>query len=433
MAVMKVIQAYRFALQPSPAQERALRSHAGASRFAWNWELAKCTERYAAEGRWYSAADLHRLWNAVKKADPALAWWDQNSKCAYQEAFRDLDRALRDFIKSKRGKRKGRRVGFPRVKKRGKCKDSFRFGTGVMRCSGATVTLPRLGAIRTHESTRKLARRLEAARARILSATVSRTAQRWFVSFTVEAERAVPDGHARPGSAIGIDLGVKTLLTGVDDAGNVISIAGPKPLRASLRKLCRASRAHSRKTPGSANRRKHAAWLARIHARTADVRADALHKATTSLAVRYQTVVAEDLNVAGMARNRKLARAIADQGFGAARRMLGYKAAWNGGTLLVADRWYPSSKTCSACGWRKPSLTLAERIFTCGACGLAMGRDENAARNLLGLAASGADSENACGAQVRPGPAGHRAVKQEPGTADASKTGTAAWQPAAAK
>jgi len=233
---VKVTQAYRFALNPSSAQERALRSHAGAARFAWNWGLARCKERYAAESKWYGAAELHRLWNAEKKADPALAWWAENSKCVYQEAFRNLDRALADFIKSRKGERKGRRLGFPQFKKRGKCRDSFRFSTGVLRCVGKTVTLPRLGTVRTYESTRKLARRLEAGTARILSATVSRTAQRWFVSFTVEVDRPVPSTHARPGSMIGVDMGVKALLTGVDDTGRAISVPGPKPLRASLRK-----------------------------------------------------------------------------------------------------------------------------------------------------------------------------------------------------
>ncbi len=427
-----VRQAYRFALEPAPAQERAIRSHAGASRFAWNWGLARCKERYDAEGKWYSGIDLHKLWNAEKKADPALSWWGENSKCAYQEAFRDLDRALKDFIKSEKGQRKGKRLGFPGFKKRGKCRDSFRFGAGTIRCAGTTVTLPRLGAIRTHESTRKLARRLENGTARILSATVSRAAQRWFVSFTVEADRAVPGRHARPGSAAGVDLGVKTLLTGADDAGNVVTVAGPKALRSSLRKLRRASRAHSRRKPGSANRRKSAGRLARVHARAANVRADALHKATAELAARYETVVAEDLNVTGMLANRRLARAVADQGFGEARRLLGYKTAWNGGRLIVAGRWYPSSKTCSACGWRKPSLTLAERVFTCEACGSVIDRDENAARNLLFLAASGAERLNACGGTVRPGLTGQDPVKQEPGTAPAGQTGTASRQQEAA-
>ncbi|HEX7163545.1 MAG TPA: RNA-guided endonuclease TnpB family protein [Trebonia sp.] len=253
------------------------------------------------------------------------------------------------FGSGERGQRKGKRLGFPRFKKRGKARDSFRL-TGVMRCSGNTVTLPRLGTVRTHEDTGKLASRLEDGSARLLSATVSRTAQRWFVSFTVEAERDVPARHARPGSAVGIDLGIKTLLTGVDDRGRVIEVAGPKPLRAGLRRLRRASRAHSRRRPGSANRRKSAARLARVHARVSNVRADALRKATTELAGRYETVAAEDLGVSGMVRNRKLARAVSDQGFGGVRRMLGYKTAWNGGTLIAADRWFPSSKTCSACG-----------------------------------------------------------------------------------
>ena len=144
---MKVTQAYRFALAPSPVQEQLLRSHAGAARFAWNWGLAKCGERHRVEGKWYSGPELHRLWNTEKKADPALAWWRENSKCAYQEAFRDLDRALRGFVKSKRGERKGRRLGFPQFKKRGKCRDSFRFSTGAIRCAGRTVTLPRLGTV----------------------------------------------------------------------------------------------------------------------------------------------------------------------------------------------------------------------------------------------------------------------------------------------
>ena len=295
---MTVMQAYRFALDPTPAQERMLRSHAGAARFAWNWGLAKCKKRYAAERKWYSAADLHKLWNAAKKADPGLAWWAENSKCAYQEAFRNLDRALRDYVKSKKGGRKGRRPGFPRFKKKGKCRDSFRL-TGVIRCGRGCVTLPRLGAIRTHEPVSKLARKTEDGSARILSVTVSRTAQRWFVSFTVEVEREEPGRHVRPGSAVGVDLGVKTLLTGGDDRGRLITVAGPKPLRASLRKLRRASRAHSRKQPGSAGRRQSAARLARIHARIANLRADALHKATSALAARYETVVVEDLKSPG--------------------------------------------------------------------------------------------------------------------------------------
>ena len=193
----------------------------------------------------------------------------------------------------------------------------------------------------------------------------------------------------------------------MDDGGNVVTVVGPKALRSSLRALRRASRAHSRTAPGSASRRKSAARLARIHAKVANVRADALHKATTDLATRYGTVVAEDLNVAGMTRNRRLARAICDQGFGQARRMLSYKTTWNGGTLILAGRFYPSSKTCSGCGAVKAKLGLSERTYHCDHCGLDLDRDINAAANLLNLAASGAESKNASRGTVRPGPAGH--------------------------
>jgi putative transposase len=221
-------------------------------------------------------------------------------------------------------------------------------------------------------------------------------------------------------------------MTGVDNEGNVVTVPGPKALRAGLRRLRRASRAHSRKKPGSANRRKATSRLARVHARVASSRTDALHKATTDLSRRYAVIVAEDLNVAGMIRNRRLARAISDQGFGSALRMLGYKTAWTGGRLVKADRWFPSSKTCSGCGAVKAKLALSERTFSCQSCGLAIDRDANAAWNLLNLAASGAESINACGGTVRPGVAGHGPVKREPGTEPADQTGTASGQPQAA-
>jgi putative transposase len=274
-----------------------------------------------------------------------------------------------------------------------------------------------MDTIATHESTRKLARRLENGTARILSATVSRTAQRWHVSFTVQVDRDLPERHAWPGSSVGIDLGVTTLRTGVDDRGAVIEIDGPKSLRAGLRKLRRLGKACSRKQHGSANRSKAAARLARHHARIGDIRADALHKATSMLATRYEIVVVEDLNVLGMLGNRRLARRVADASFGAVRRMLEYKTGWRTGRLIVAGRWYPSSKTCSGCGERKPSLPLSERTFRCDACDLVLGRDVNAARNLLGLAASGAERVNACGGDMRPGLAGLTPAKQEPGAA----------------
>lgn len=211
----RVRQAYKFALDPTPAQERALRSHAGAARFAWNWGLAKCNGRYKAERKWYSAIDLYKRWNSEKKANPDLAWWPENSKCAYQEAFRNLDRALSDFIKSKKGERQDRRLGYPKFKERGKSKDSFR-RYGVIRCDRDDVTLPRVGVIRTHEPTRALSLLVEDGTARILSATVTRIAQRWFVPFTVESDRMVPE--------LALDRDVNA-------ARNLLSLAGSGPER----------------------------------------------------------------------------------------------------------------------------------------------------------------------------------------------------------
>ncbi len=176
----------------------------------------------------------------------------------------------------------------------------------------------------------------------------------------------------------------------------MITVPGPRPLRAGLRRLRRAARAHARKKPGSAGRRKAAARLARLHARIANLRADALHKATSMLAARYETIVAEDLNVAGMTRNRRLARALSRPGVRdrpADARLQDRLA--TAGRWSLADRWYPSSKTCSGCGTVKAKLALAERTYRCDGCGLVLDRDVNAARNLLSLAASGAERRNA--------------------------------------
>jgi putative transposase len=283
-----------------------------------------------------------------------------------------------------------RSPGFPKRKKKGRCRDSFRFSTGVMRCSGTTVTLPRLGTIRTHETTEALARKIAEGKARILSATVSRSAQRWFVSFTVEVDRDLPDRHPRPGTAVGVDVGLKALVTAVDHRGRAIQVPGPRPLRTALRRLRRACRAHSRKQKGSANRQKGARRLARLHTRITNCRG------TPRSQLRGDPW--------------RLARSLADRAFGTLRWQLSYKTSWRGGRLIVADRFFPSSKTCSACGMVKAKLSLAERVYWCEGCGLVIGRDVNAARNLLVLAVSGTERVSACGAEVRPGGnAGHTA------------------------
>jgi putative transposase len=225
------------------------------------------------------------------------------------------------------------------------------------------------------------------------------------------------------GGVIGIDLGVKNLA--VLSTGE--KIPNPKPLTRSLKALRSASRAYARSRPGSAGRRQRAATLARIHARVANQRADGLHKLTTRLARSHGQIVVEDLNVAGMVRNRRLARSVSDTGLAEVRRQLAYKTVWYGSTLVVADRWFSSSKSCSACGWRNPCLRLSDRTFHCQSCRLVADRDENAAVNLRNLVDREylGDVKTARGADRKTHATGQVAVKREPGAATAGQTGGA--------
>ncbi|MGS2618721.1 IS607 family element RNA-guided endonuclease TnpB, partial [Micromonospora sp. LZ34] len=355
------------------------------------------------------------------------------SKEAYNTGLDALARGLKNWADSRSGKRAGRPVGFPRFKSRHRSTPTVRFTTGTIRIEPDRkhVTLPRLGRLKLHESARKLARRLEAGTARILSATVRRDGGRWYVSFTCEVQRA-QRAPACPDATVGVDLGVTHLA--VLSTGELVP--NPGHLGAALGRLRRISRGLSRKVgPGRRTRRdaskrwcRARAALGRAHARVANLRRDGLHKLTTRLATGYGTVVVEDLNVAGMLRKHRVARRISDAGFAEIRRQLEYKTRWYGGRLVVADRWYPSSKTCSGCGTVRTKLSLSERTFTCTTCGLVLDRDVNAARNLAALAAtvagSGSETQNGRGADRKTPHAGPVAAKRQPGTATAGKTGT---------
>ncbi len=403
---MKTRQALRFALDPTFAQRRDLGRHAGASRYAYNWGLERQRAALAAGAttvRLPSAMSLHKEWNRWKKGRDGIPWWPEVSKCTFQEAFHDLEWGMRAFWESRAGRREGPRVRFPRFKKKGRSRDSFRL-TGAIHLHGRAVTLPRIGTVRVWEDAARWVERIQVGSVRVTSATVSREADRWFVSLAVEVERAVP---RRPvaGDTIGVDLGLLALATLSD--GTVIE--GPKALRHGLRQLRRLSRAHSRKQRGSHNRARAARRLARHHAKVAHLRRDHLHKLTTRLAKTHGRIVVEDLNVKGMLGNRRLARALADAGFSEFRRQLAYKCRWYGSQLMVADRWFPSSKTCSSCGAVKAELPLRERTYRCESCGLVLDRDLNAAINLAGWAypavtASAAETRTACGADCKTGP-----------------------------
>jgi putative transposase len=419
-----VLQAYQFALDPTPRTQASLTSHTGAARFAYNWALELATVRLEQQKAGmdvqvpWTLPELRREWNRTKHQ--VAPWWADNSKEAYNSGLDALARALRNWSDSRNGRRKGRPVGFPRRRTKRRARASCRFTTGAIRVlpDRKHIQLPRIGVIRTHESTRKLARRLEQGSARILAATISRTADRWLVSFTVEVERAIPAVNGKP-SVVGVDVGVRYLAV----LSNGTVIANPRPLEGSLRKLRRLNRQLARRTPGSRGRRQTRRRLARVHARAANLRRDGLHKLTTALATQHGAVVVERLNVAGLLRNRRLARAISDTGITELRRQLGYKTTWYGCRLVVADRFFPSSKTCSGCGWVKAKLTLAERTFRCETCGLVVDRDLNAACNLAKLvgfvAQSGWETPNARGADRKTQPAGQVATKREAGTGPA--------------
>jgi len=272
------------------------------------------------------------------------------------------------------------------------------------------IRIPNLGWVRMRESLRFTGK--------LLSATVSRVADRWFVSITVDTN-AIALRPAENQGATGVDLGVSAMAT----LSTGEKVVGPRPHRALLKRLKRLSRSLSRKheaakvklglaanasiprgvrLPVSENAKKARARLSRLHARIANIRQDALHKLTSNLTRRFHTIAIEDLNVRGMLKNHRLARSIADMSFFEFRRQLEYKAERHGGLVVVVDRWFPSSKTCSACGTVQEKMPLAIRQWTCPDCGSIHDRDVNAARNILayGLAALSGSTASSAGCEA---------------------------------
>ena len=387
-----VLEAVKVALDPSPAQERLLLSHAGAARFAFNAGLTRVKEALdaGAKPEW-SFYSLRKWWNANKDAlavsDDGVIWWGENSKEAYSSGLEALAKGLSNWAKSRKGVRKGRRVGFPRFKSKDRTVPRFAYTTGtfgLIHGDPKALRLPKIGRVHCMEN---VTARVNGAR--VLRMTVSQRAGRWYASLTVERDDK-PVTKPPRGGAVGVDLGVKTLATLSD--GTVIE--NPRCLAASERRLKQAQKALSRKTMGSNRRAKARAKVARIHAHVANQRLDAMHKATTWLAGTYSEISIEDLNVAGMARNHHLAKAVSDAAFGEFRRQLEYKTARTGAALHVVDRWFASSKTCSKCGRVKAKLSLNERVYRCDGCGLVMDRDLNAAVNIL-VAGSAPETLNA--------------------------------------
>ena len=312
--------------------------------------------------------------NSTRSKRQTIPGCTRVSKCAPQEALRDLDTAYKHASRRLKEGKRGQKVGWPRFKSRNKAIGGFRL-TGSISLFEKSIQLPRLGTLRLKEHG------YLPIGAKVAQATITEKAGHWYVS--VQLEQEYGEIVAGDSPAIGIDLGVKALATCSD--GSVYE--NPEALRSSLKRLQRRSRQLSRKQKGSKNRAKAKRRLARLHARIACLRQDALHQATTALVTKAtlqgaRCLVIEDLTVSGMLQNRKLSRALADVGLFEFRRQLSYKAEAVGLPVKVVSRWYPSSKTCSCCGWRDEQQTLADRTFTCRACGVVLDRDFNAACNL---------------------------------------------------
>jgi putative transposase len=400
-------QAYRFALDPSVEQEALLVSFAGASRFWFNAGLALVKERLDARER---GQDVRVPWSykqlcsefrgdAVK--DALAPWRSEVVIGSYQAGLEALGSALQNFSD---GRMHSRRVGFPRFRQKGRSRESVIFQRPRIRSARQVEFDRRLGPIRTKERMSKLLRLLERdERARVMRATVSRSGDGWYVSFTVE--RSPKRRRARrPNAAVGVDVGLARLAT--LSTGDVF--ANSRPLQDALRKLRRAQRQLDRQRrannpgnflPDGRVKRGESSWvksrrmlrnethLRRLHERVANLRREQAHQLTTFLAREFGVIGVETLNVRGMRANRRLARHIGDAGWGLALSQLKYKTSWSDGCLLVAaDRFYPSSKTCSGCGTVRAKLSLSERVFTCVACGLSLDRDLNAAFNLARMA-----------------------------------------------
>ncbi len=400
---MKITRGYKTELDLNGQQRTACVKHAGAARFAYNWGLRRKIDAYAAGAKSPSAIDLHRELNALKKSE--FSWLYAVSKCAPQEALRDLDKAYQHFF---RRVKQGEKPGFPQFKSRKRGLGSFRL-TGAIHVTATHVRLPRLGQLRLKEHGY-----IPTEGIHILSATVSEAAGHWFVSVQCEEEIAET---AASGEPVGIDLGIKTLAVVSDGR----EFANPKALRKAQQQLARRQRELARRQPGGRNRAKTRQRIARLHYRIANIRRDALHQATAAITARNKpeserpgSIVLEDLNVSGMVKNHRLAQAIADVGMGEFRRQIAYKAQWLGERVIIAGRFFPSSRRCSVCGAINAELTLSERVWTC-ICGVVHDRDLNAARNLAQLATTvSSTGSHACGEDVSPVLNRQTSAKQEP-------------------
>ncbi len=394
------VQAFKFTLDPTDDQARSLARHFGARRKAYNWTVATLKADIASwretgiETAKPSLRVLRKRWNTVKdevcvNTETGQPWWRECSKEAYADGIDGAVDAYWNWQASRAGTRAGKRIGFPRLKKKGRDADRVSFTTGAMRFEPDRrhLTLPVVGTVRTHENTRRIQRLIAKDRARVLAISVRRNGTRLDASVRVLVQRPQRPGAADRDSRVGVDVGVRRLATVAIADGEVIErVDNPRPLDAALRELRHVSRARSRCMKGSRQYRERTTEMSRLHRRVNDVRTHHLHVLTTRLAKTHGRIVVEGLDAAGMLRQKGLPgararrRGLSDAALGTPRRHLSYKTRWYGAELVVADRWFPSSKTCHQCG-QVQDIGWAEH-WQCDGCSLTHQRDDNAAVNL---------------------------------------------------
>ena len=370
------LKSLRIALRTSEEQEVRFGQHAGYGRFAYNWALGEFRAGLEV-GEWLSERTLRPRWNQVKGM--IAPWGRELSQNATKYAIIDLGRAAAGWSeyrkKVKGGQRPGRRAGFPRFK-RSKYEQGFRADNGpdTVGANGKEVLLPRIGPVAMVEQLRF--------HGSIREVTINRPAGVWIASFCIEDGQKAPP--VRDGPTIGVDVGVGTMATCSDGT----TVKNPRALSVALKPPCRLDQAlaRSRNVHGRhnhSNRRERLyARRHRVHARAVNVRNDHHHKATTAIAKSAGRVVVETLNVAGMMRHRRMAQVIAYAGMAGFLTRLKYKCLWFGAEYVKADPWFASSKLCAHCGWRNEDLTLSEREWPCGGCGVLNNRDYKTALNL---------------------------------------------------
>lgn len=392
-------KAHRIRLDPTPEQETLFRQHAGYHRLVYNWAVGEFLAALKGADVWLSGYDLNVHWTQVRKTlrtqnGPVWEWAEPLVQNVARHAALDAGTAVKNwgrYFQKRKKNASARKVGPPKRKKRGS-RMSFRVDwphrpprSNGVKFDGKVIELPAAlgGAVKMREEVRW-------PDACVISVRINRRGGHWYASVTVDdgpaAPAVVPNGKPK----VGVDLGIKTMAVCSDDMETWRYYA-PKPLKRMLARLRRLNKALARQgmrdakgrlVARTANWSKTADAIAKLHARIADIRGNAIHQATTAIVRRAGSVKAEDLNIKGMMRNKKMSRAIADIGMGEFLRQLEYKCQWAGIPFERIDRWYPSSQRCNLCGWRNRTLKLSMRDWVCGGCGERLDRDANASANI---------------------------------------------------